>query len=98
MYLIIISPLVKSHNIILYQYVILLDYENKIEELKIVINNILQDEVLSNTILANDYKETQIGKHDVLLTKELCDLDFWEQYFDVKGARDWLSNCYSNLI
>jgi hypothetical protein len=54
--------------------------------------------VLSNTILANDYKETQIGKHDVLLTKELCDLDFWEQYFDVKGARDWLSNCYSNLI
>ena len=54
--------------------------------------------MLSNTILANDYKETQIGKHDVLLTKELCDLDFWEQYFDVKGARDWLSYCYSNLI
>ena len=68
-----------------------------IEELKIAIESILNKEMLSNTQLANDYKETQIGKHDLLLTKELCDLDFGEQYFNVKGARDWLLTCYDNM-
>jgi ATP-dependent Lhr-like helicase len=68
-----------------------------IEELKIAIQSILNKEMLSNTQLANNYKETQIGKHDLLLTKELCDLDFGEQYFNVKGARDWLLTCYDNM-
>lgn len=69
-----------------------------IDELKIAISAILKQNNLSNAQLASDYKETQTGKHDHFLTKELCDLDFGEQYFDIKNALDWLLKSYNRLF
>ncbi|MGJ0321359.1 hypothetical protein [Aliarcobacter cryaerophilus] len=75
-----------------------IEIECTINELKIAINAILKQNNLSNVQLASDYKETQTGKYDHFLTKELCDLYFGEQYFDVKNALAWLLETYNKIL
>lgn len=68
-----------------------------INEIYLTIQKILSEKIPTNAQLAKNIKQINMEKYDVFLSRELVELDFGEEFFDVDSAWKFLTQISIDL-